>query len=155
MEVDDYDSRIFMIFPMTVVHKIDRHSPFYKLCAADVLREKFELIALLEGTTESTGQTTQARTSYVNTEILWGHRFVSLILYDKKLRAYRVDYRQFHETYQVDTPLCSPAELYGLIPAATTGFSNSELSFPVQDSSEETLPSNTIIYSGLLQSSIE
>ena len=38
------------------------------------MNEQFEIIVLLEGTVESTGQSSQARSSYLNTEILWGHR---------------------------------------------------------------------------------
>lgn len=59
---------------MTIVHIIDETSPLYNLSAADLLQERFEIVVILEGTIESTGQTTQARSSYVTSEILWGHR---------------------------------------------------------------------------------
>ena len=39
------------------------------------MAEQFEIIVILEGVVESTGQSSQARTSYLNNEILWGHRY--------------------------------------------------------------------------------
>ena len=42
--------------------------------SSDILNDQFEIIVILEGTVESTGQSSQARTSYLNTEVLWGHR---------------------------------------------------------------------------------
>ena len=96
---------------MTIVHVIDTDSPLYEMSAAELLYERFELLVVLEGTTESTGQTTQVRTSYLSSEILWGHRFQPLIKYNKEKLSYEVDYNLFHDTYQVDTPLCSAEEL--------------------------------------------
>ncbi|QQP58235.1 ATPsensitive inward rectifier potassium channel 12like, partial [Caligus rogercresseyi] len=51
------ESCLFLIWPLTVIHKIDEDSPFYNLT--------------LEGTIESTSMTFQARTSYLPSEILW------------------------------------------------------------------------------------
>jgi len=111
-QVDDYNSNIFLIWPKVVVHKIDSTSPLYQLSAADIIHERFEIVVILEGTTESTGQTTQARSSYLPSEILWGHRFEPLVSYSKEKLSYIVDYSLFHNTYQVDTPLCSAQELH-------------------------------------------
>ena len=61
---------VFMIWPITVMHVIDEESPFYKCNAADLARERFELHVVLEGVTESTSMTFQARTSYLPREIL-------------------------------------------------------------------------------------
>lgn len=60
---------------------------------------------------ESTGMTTQARSSYLPSEILWGHRFQSLISFKKDSGEYEVDYAIFNNTVEVDTPLCSAKEL--------------------------------------------
>ncbi|XP_053969489.1 G protein-activated inward rectifier potassium channel 3 isoform X2 [Anastrepha ludens] len=108
---DDCGSDLFFIWPMIIEHKIDENSPFYSMSATDILQDKFELVVILEGTVESTGQSTQARSSYVNTEILWGHRFDPVVMYNKDLQAYEIDYSRFNETTQVDTPLCSAREL--------------------------------------------
>lgn len=76
-----------------------------------MMHERFEIVVILEGTTESTGQTTQARSSYLPNEILWGNRFEPIVTYNKERQSYQVDYSQFHTVYQVDTPLCSAEEL--------------------------------------------
>lgn len=111
VQVDDYIENALLIWPLTVVHKINSGSPLYEMSAADLLYERFEIVAVLEGTSESTGQTTQVRTSYVTSEILWGHRFEPVVKYNKEKLSYEVDYNLFHDTYQVDTPLCSAEEL--------------------------------------------
>lgn len=108
---DECGSDIFFIWPMIIIHKIDENSPLYNMSATDLLQDKFEVVVILEGTVESTGQTTQARSSYLNTEILWGHRFDPVTNYNKERQAYEVDYKRFNETTQVDTPLCSAMEL--------------------------------------------
>ncbi|XP_065214209.1 G protein-activated inward rectifier potassium channel 3-like isoform X2 [Planococcus citri] len=111
VHIDDYKDNVLLIWPMTIVHVIDADSPLYEMSAAELLYERFELLVVLEGTTESTGQTTQVRTSYLSSEILWGHRFQPLVKYNKEKLSYEVDYNLFHDTYQVDTPLCSAEEL--------------------------------------------
>ena len=63
------------------------------------------------GTIESTGQTTQARSSYLPSEVLWGHRFQPMVVYNKERQGYEVDYSRFNNTVPVDTPLCSAREL--------------------------------------------
>lgn len=87
---DGCDAEIFFIWPMIVTHVIDETSPFYNMSAADMLQEKFEIVVILEGTVESTGQTTQARSSYLNMEILWGHRFVAVVNYNTDRQGYDI-----------------------------------------------------------------
>ncbi|XP_075146810.1 inwardly rectifying potassium channel 2 isoform X3 [Haematobia irritans] len=108
---DECGSDIFFIWPMVIEHKIDENSPLYNMSATDLLQDKFEIVVILEGTVESTGQSTQARSSYINTEILWGHRFDPVVVYNKDRQAYEIDYARFNETTQVDTPLCSARDL--------------------------------------------
>ncbi|XP_011875773.1 PREDICTED: ATP-sensitive inward rectifier potassium channel 12-like isoform X2 [Vollenhovia emeryi] len=108
---DGEEDKIFFIWPTTIVHKIDRYSPLYKVSASDMLRERFEIVVILEGVIESTGMTTQARSSYLPSEILWGHRFQPIITFRKETGEYEVNYTLFNNTYEVDTPLCSAADL--------------------------------------------
>ncbi|KAL9897255.1 inwardly rectifying potassium channel 2 isoform 5-T9 [Glossina fuscipes fuscipes] len=108
---DECGSDLFFIWPMIIEHKIDENSPLYNMSATDLLHDKFEIVVILEGTVESTGQSAQARSSYINTEILWGHRFDPVVVYNKDCQAYEIDYARFNETTQVDTPLCSAREL--------------------------------------------
>jgi hypothetical protein len=55
--------------------------------------------------------TTQARSSYLPSEVLWGHRFQPLVSFKKETGEYEVDYSLFNNTYEVDTPLCSAKAL--------------------------------------------
>jgi len=112
---DGEEDKIFFIWPTTIVHKINPSSPLYELSAADMLRERFEIVVILEGVIESTGMTTQARSSYLPSEILWGHRFQTLVSFKKETGEHEVDYSLFNDTYEVDTPLCSAAELDSLV----------------------------------------
>uniref|UniRef100_A0A1B0AA46 Uncharacterized protein n=1 Tax=Glossina pallidipes TaxID=7398 RepID=A0A1B0AA46_GLOPL len=108
---DGGEDRLMFIWPTTIVHKIDCNSPLYMLSASDMLKERFEVVCMLEGVIESTGMTTQARSSYLPSEILWGHRFVNVVSFRKDTGEYEVDYTLFNNTYDVDTPLCSAKEL--------------------------------------------
>lgn len=108
---DGCDADLFFIWPLTVVHKINSNSPLYAFSASDMLQDRFEIVVILEGTIESTGQSTQARSSYIANEVLWGHRFDPMVSYNKEHQGYEVDYSKFNETTQVDTPLCSGKEL--------------------------------------------
>lgn len=114
MEVscDGGDDRLMFIWPTIVVHKIDKDSPLYNLSAQDMLRERFEIVVMLEGVVESTGMTTQARSSYLPSEVLWGHRFESVVKFKRDTGEYEVDYTMFNNTYEVDTPLCSARQLH-------------------------------------------
>lgn len=51
------------------------------------------------------GMTCQARTSYTEDEVLWGHRFESCISLEKG--AFRVDYSAFNKTFEVQMSLLS------------------------------------------------
>ncbi|NXU48901.1 KCNJ5 protein, partial [Turnix velox] len=53
--------------------------------------------------------TCQARSSYMDTEVLWGHRFTPVLTLEKDF--YEVDYNSFHSTYETNTPVCCAKEL--------------------------------------------
>ncbi|XP_029157086.1 G protein-activated inward rectifier potassium channel 3-like isoform X3 [Nylanderia fulva] len=108
---DGENGDLFFIWPAIIIHRINESSPFYNMSAENMLIERFEVVLILEGTIESTGQTTQARSSYLPQEILWGHRFDPMVSYSKERQGYEVDYSLFNSTTQVDTPLCSGKEL--------------------------------------------
>ncbi|XP_068134055.1 ATP-sensitive inward rectifier potassium channel 8 [Hyperolius riggenbachi] len=102
-------NNIFLVAPLIVCHIIDRRSPLYDISASDLSTQDLEVIVLLEGVVETTGITTQARTSYVTEEIIWGHRFVSIV--SEEEGVYSVDYSKFGNTMKVATPRCSAREL--------------------------------------------
>uniref|UniRef100_H3CG02 Potassium inwardly rectifying channel subfamily J member 4 n=1 Tax=Tetraodon nigroviridis TaxID=99883 RepID=H3CG02_TETNG len=107
---DDGLDRLFLVSPLVVVHEINRNSPLYDMSRDDLQREDFEIVVILEGMVEATAMTTQARSSYLAKEILWGHRFEPVVL--EKADRFHVDYSRFHKTYEVpSTPLCSAREL--------------------------------------------
>lgn len=54
------------------------------------------------------GMTCQARTSYTEDEVLWGHRFFPVISLEEGF--FKVDYSQFHATFEVPTPTYSVKE---------------------------------------------
>jgi len=103
--------RLFMVWPVIVEHRITETSPLWTLSAEDLQREQFELVVVLEGIVESTGMTTQARTSYLPCEILWGHRFERLVSFQKESSQYLIDYSLFHSTVSIDIPQCSARDL--------------------------------------------
>ncbi|XP_023243770.1 G protein-activated inward rectifier potassium channel 3-like [Centruroides sculpturatus] len=109
---DDGGDSVFLIWPATIVHVIDDTSPFYEMSAEDILKDSYELVVILEGTIESTGQSIQARSSYIPNEILWGHRFEQVVRFRRETGEYLVDYSKFNTTYEVETPLCSAKDYY-------------------------------------------
>ncbi|XP_028444861.1 ATP-sensitive inward rectifier potassium channel 12 [Perca flavescens] len=107
---DDGLDRLFLVSPLVVVHEINKNSPLYDLSCSDLLKEDFEIVVILEGMVEATAMTTQARSSYLAKEILWGYRFEPVVF--EKGNRYHVDYSRFHKSYEVpSTPRCSAREL--------------------------------------------
>ncbi|XP_060694861.1 ATP-sensitive inward rectifier potassium channel 11-like [Hemiscyllium ocellatum] len=93
---------IFLVAPLIIAHVIAPGSPLYPLRAADLQRRHFEVVVILEGVVETTGITTQARTSYLSDEILWGRRFVAVVGHEDG--RYSVDYSKFGNTVPVPMP---------------------------------------------------
>lgn len=108
---DSSSDSVFLIWPATFVHVIDEESPLFEMKYDALVREKFEIVVILEGTVESTGQSIQARSSYLPAEILWGRRFENMVSYRRDTGEHRVDYSKFNNTYEVDTPSCSAKDL--------------------------------------------
>ncbi|XP_029019895.1 ATP-sensitive inward rectifier potassium channel 12-like [Betta splendens] len=107
---DDGLDRLFLVSPLVVVHEINKHSPLYDMSRSDMQKEDFEIVVILEGMVEATAMTTQARSSYLAKEILWGQRFEPVVF--ERGDRYDVDYSRFHKTYKVpSTPHCSARQL--------------------------------------------
>ncbi|XP_064193125.1 ATP-sensitive inward rectifier potassium channel 11-like [Anguilla rostrata] len=100
---------IFLVSPLIICHIIDKNSPLYDLSEFDLQHEDIEVVVVLEGVVETTGITTQARTSYLSEEIFWGRRFVPTVSEDDGM--YAVDYSKFGGTVDVPTPSCSARKL--------------------------------------------
>lgn len=97
-----HSTDIFLNWPTTVIHKIDGDSPLYTVHAHNLSKLSFELIVTLEGVVESTGQKVQAKTSYINTEILWGYEFQPITTFNKDIYQFESDFSNFHKTVQVE-----------------------------------------------------
>ncbi|KAM9346547.1 ATP-sensitive inward rectifier potassium channel 12 [Symphorus nematophorus] len=107
---DEGTDRLFLVSPLVIVHEIDKDSPLYTLSRADLEKDDFEIVVILEGMVEATAMTTQFRSSYLAREVFWGHRFEPVIYEDRD--RYKVDYARFHNTYEVpSTPHLSAKEL--------------------------------------------
>ncbi|NXI34848.1 KCNJ5 protein, partial [Galbula dea] len=116
---DTGEDRLFLVEPQIICHVIDQRSPFWDMSAESLRREQFEIIIILEGIVEATGNlcltagmTCQARTSYTEDEILWGYRFEPCMSLEKG--AFRVDYSRFEMTFEVQTSAASAKELHEL-----------------------------------------
>ncbi|MEE6523964.1 hypothetical protein FKM82_023122 [Ascaphus truei] len=101
---------IFLVSPLIICHSINKDSPLYDVASTDLTHhEDLEIIVILEGVVETTGITTQARTSYLADEILWGKRFVPIVAEEDG--KYSVDYSKFGNTVKVPTPNCTARQL--------------------------------------------
>ena len=96
--------QVFLIWPLTLSHRITPDSPLYNLEPNDVMKEKFDILIFLEGTIESTGELCQARTCYSSRDILWGHRFVRLEEYDEIQETWCCDFTRFNNVVPSMTP---------------------------------------------------
>lgn len=109
LHMDGCVTSLFFNWPVVLYHVIDEHSPFYTLSPSDLCQPKFEIITVIEGTDENTGQMTQAKSSYMPNEILWGYKFENVIKFDEWREEYEVDFSKFDVLVPVNTPLCSAA----------------------------------------------
>ncbi|XP_070700193.1 G protein-activated inward rectifier potassium channel 3-like [Pempheris klunzingeri] len=102
---DTGGDRLLLVEPQTITHVINESSPFWEMGSERLKRGTFEIIVILEGIVEASGMTCQARTSYTEDEVLWGHRFESCISLEKG--AFRVDYSAFDKTFEIQMSLLS------------------------------------------------
>lgn len=108
---DTGTDRIFLVSPVTIVHEINEESPFFEMDRKTLEKDsELEVVVILEGMVEATAMTTQCRSSYLASEILWGHRFEP-VLFERR-DCYQVDYSFFNRTYEIEnTPACSAKDL--------------------------------------------
>jgi inward rectifier potassium channel len=96
---------------LTVMHSIDAGSPLVGATAESLRSCDAELLVTLVGIDGTTGQTVHARCSYLDDEILFGHRYVDVLteLPDGRMR---LDLRHFHEVEPdgVDRSRATPEE---------------------------------------------
>ena len=111
---EEYTMRLFPLFPLTIIHVIDQTSPLYTMSKTQLEQSEFEIIPILEGTVPTTGNSTQALTSYRPGEILWGYRFKPVFTgMHIGHNINRMDLSTIHDTYKEShTPPCSAKMFY-------------------------------------------
>ncbi|XP_024220073.1 ATP-sensitive inward rectifier potassium channel 12 isoform X1 [Halyomorpha halys] len=119
VSADDAGDSIFLLWPVTVVHRIDTSSPLFDLSPLDLMKSDIEIVVSLVCTAETTGQQTEVRCSYAPCDILWGHRFRTILESDSS--GFIVDFSKFDETESLDMPLCSAKQLELNIKPNTNG----------------------------------
>ena len=100
LKLSRYRTPVFAM-SFTVMHEIDRDSPFYGADATSLAQQNAELIVTASGLDETIAQRVNARTSYLPDEILWSHRFVDISGWTEDGRRI-IDYRRFHDTVGID-----------------------------------------------------
>lgn len=92
---------IFML-GWNLMHIIDESSPLYGETSESLARQHASLLAMIEGSDESTAQTMQARHTWSDSQIHWQHRYVDL-LYEVDGVSH-MDYSYFHDIEPYDGP---------------------------------------------------
>lgn len=108
--VDAGKDSLFFVCPLTLVHIIDKSSPFFRFRVDTLFQQDFELVVFLDGTDESTSSSCQVRTSYIPQEIRWGYKFLPIVSRSKEGK-YSVDFSNFERMEAVPTSRC-PACFY-------------------------------------------
>ena len=109
------DDRVFLIWPLVLNHKITEDSPLYGMKPEEILHaNNFEIVVILEGTIESTGEICQARTSFTSKDILWGYRFANIVEFDHEHGKWRANFKLFDDVIANPTPKCSAKQFYNL-----------------------------------------
>ena len=83
----------------TLYHVIDEQSPFYGLGAEDLAASDISLIVVVTGYDVVAAQTVHARKTYDHADILFGQRYVDVVLPSVDGRV-RIDYGRFHDTFE-------------------------------------------------------
>lgn len=52
------DDRLFLVSPLVISHEIDARSAFWDMSQTQLEKEDFEIVVILEGMVEATGETT-------------------------------------------------------------------------------------------------
>jgi inward rectifier potassium channel len=85
----------FFAFTWLLVHPITPDSPLHGETAATLREKDVDLVATMTGLDETLSQSVHARHAWTPDQVLWGHRFVDvLVTLPDGRRA--IDYRRFH-----------------------------------------------------------
>jgi inward rectifier potassium channel len=91
---------IFML-TWTIMHPIDEDSPLHQWLDSRTPPEGFEIIVVLSGVDERTGQIIHGRWAYTPKDLRWNARFVDILGLDKH-GVRTVDYGRFDDTHELE-----------------------------------------------------
>lgn len=57
--------QLFLVSPLTICHEINPKSPFFDLSQRSLMNEQFEIVVILEGIVETTGETAVPVTTFL------------------------------------------------------------------------------------------
>lgn len=107
-----YEDRAMMVLPVQVMHPIDEDSPLYNIHPAQFSSSQMEVVVVLEAGVEPSGSTTQAMTSYLFDEIIWGWRFLPFTQYNSRDRYFIVKAKGINSIEKEEvTPFISASEM--------------------------------------------
>jgi inward rectifier potassium channel len=96
-------SPIFSI-SFTAMHVLDASSPLHGETEESLQKKALEIISILSGLDETSGQTVHARTSHAASDIRIGHRFADIITVEPDGNRV-IDYTRFHDTKPAPLPV--------------------------------------------------
>jgi inward rectifier potassium channel len=83
----------------TLFHVIDEQSPFFALSAEDLEASDISVVVVVSGYDVVAAQTVHARKTYDHRDIIFGQRYVDVVLPSADGRV-RIDYGRFHDTFE-------------------------------------------------------
>ncbi|KAG7236624.1 hypothetical protein INR49_000748, partial [Caranx melampygus] len=65
------DDRLFLVSPLVISHEIDAHSPFWDMSQAQLEKEDFEIVVILEGMVEATARELSLAAARLDAHLYW------------------------------------------------------------------------------------
>ena len=91
----------------TLLHHIDAASPIHARDPAELADMDAQILIVITGHDEASGQTVQARDTYLMTEVHWGHRYVD-VLSTAADGVTVLDYAKFHDVEPIRAAVDRP-----------------------------------------------
>ena len=112
-QIDGSNDQIPLLWPTVISHKIDKDSPLYEVGQDPLRSSKIEIIITMRGSRSESGGQIDAMTSYTSKEIIWGARFCSDSVLERKGMINKASFNQNNiDKYIMDkTPMLSAEEV--------------------------------------------
>ncbi len=85
----------------TIMHPIDENSPLWHATPESLAKTRAMILVSLSGIDETVSQSLHAPYSYIDSDILWSHRFADIIHQTPEGHQY-IDYAYFHQAIPVN-----------------------------------------------------